>query len=96
MARQLICFLAISILAVGAATAQSIDCARAALMKWAGEHGFRAQTSDANGMYCRSVVIVGSRIPHTECGTEAELASYVFNQMVDTNVAQWTCGEIRP
>jgi hypothetical protein len=47
-------------------------------------------------LYCRSVIILGSRIPYTECGTEAELAAYVFNQIVDNNLVQWTCPEFRP
>jgi hypothetical protein len=96
MDKRLICFLASSILMVGAATAQTVDCAHATLMKWAGEHGFRVQTSDGNELYCRTTIIVGSRIPHNECGTEAELASYAFNQIVDNNLVQWTCGDYRP
>jgi hypothetical protein len=95
MDRRLISILALSILGVGA-NAQTVDCAHATLMKWAGEHGFRVQASDGNELYCRNVVILGSRIPHTECGTEAELRSYVFYQIVDNNLVQWTCPEFRP
>jgi hypothetical protein len=54
------------------------------------------QTSDGNALYCRSVFILGSRIPHTECETGAELKSYVCNQIVDDNLVQWTCPEYRP
>ena len=93
MDRRFICFLAFSILAVGAATAQTADC-HATLMKWASEHGFRLQTSDGNELYCRSVIIVGSRIPYNQCGTEAELASYALNQ-VDDDPVYWTCREFR-
>jgi hypothetical protein len=92
MGRRFICFLAFSNLAIGAAAAQSADCAQA-VVKWAGQHGFRLQTSDGNELYCRNVVIVGSRIPHMECGTAAELASYMFQ--VDNNVLFWTCNEYR-
>jgi hypothetical protein len=95
MVRRIIFFLAFSALAVGA-NAQTVDCAHATLMKWAGEHGFKMQTSDGNELYCRTVVILGSRIPYTECGTEAELAAYAFNQIVDLNLVQWTCPEFRP
>ena len=95
MNRRHICLLAFSMLAVGA-NAQTVDCAHATLMTWAGEHGFKVQTSDGNELYCRNVIILGSRIPHTECGTEAELTSFAFNQIVNNNQAQWTCGEPRP
>jgi hypothetical protein len=95
MGRRLICLLAFCILGIGA-NAQTVDCAHATLMKWADEHGFKAQTSDGNELYCRNVIIVGSRIPHTECGTEAELKTYVFNQIVNNNLVQWTCPEFRP
>ena len=92
MGRRFICFLAFSILPVGVAAAQTADCSHA-LLKWASGHGFRLQTSDGNELYCRNVILVGSRIPHTECGTEAELASYVFQ--VDNNVLSWTCNDYR-
>jgi hypothetical protein len=88
MGKRFICFLAFGILAVGPAAAQTADCAHA-LMKLASKHGFRLQTADGNELYCRSVIIVGSRIPHHECGTEAELASYLFE--VDNDVFFWTC-----
>jgi hypothetical protein len=93
MGRRFICFLAFSILAVGAAAAQTEDCAHAVLMKLANKHGFRLQTSDANELYCRNVMITGSRIPRTQCGTEAELASYLFQ--VDYDVFIWSCKEFR-
>jgi hypothetical protein len=95
MNRRLLCFLAFSILAVGA-NAQTVECAHATLMTWAREHGFKALTSDGTELYCRSAIITGSRIPHTECGTEAELKSYAFNQIVNNNLVQWTCSESRP
>jgi hypothetical protein len=87
------CLLASTILAVAPAAAQTADCAHATLMKWASEHGFRLQTSEANELYCRSVIITGSRIPHTECGTEAELASYA--SQVDKDRLFWTCQKQR-
>jgi hypothetical protein len=95
MLKRHILILAFSILTVGA-NAQTVDCTRATLMKWAGEHGFKVQTSDGNELYCRNMIVVGSRIPHTECGTEAELATYAINQIVDDNLAQWKCAEFRP
>ncbi len=95
MARRLICLLAFCISGIGA-NAQTVDCAHATLMKWASDHGFRMQPSDGKELYCRNVIIVGSRIPHTECGTETELRSYVFNQIVDNNLVQWTCRAFRP
>jgi hypothetical protein len=87
--------LAFCIMGVGA-NAQTVDCAHATLMKWAGERGFRVQTLDGNELYCRNVIIVGSRIPHTECGAESELKSVAFNQIVDDNLVQCTCPEFRP
>jgi hypothetical protein len=54
------------------------------------------QTSGGNELYCRNLVILDSRIPHSQCGTEAELASYAFNQIVNNNLVQWTCPEFRP
>ena len=95
MDKRLISFLAFGILAASA-NAQTVDCAHATLMKWASEHGFTVQISDGTELYCRGAIIVGSRIPHTECGTEAELAAYAFNQIVNNNAAQWTCGANRP
>jgi len=76
-------------LAVGPAAAQKPDCAHVTLMKWANKHGFRLQTSDGNELYCRDVIITGSRIPHTECGSEADVASYAFQ--VDDDALSWTC-----
>jgi hypothetical protein len=93
MCRRFICFLAFSILAVGAAAAQTADCTHAAVMKWASEHGFRLLTGDGNELYCRKVFILGSRIPYTECGTEAELASYLFQ--IGSDVVFWTCKDFR-
>jgi hypothetical protein len=95
MNRRILCCLAFSMLAVGA-KAQTVDCAHATLMKWAGEHGFRIQSVDGKELYCRSAMIVGSRIPNTECGTEAELKSYAFSEIVSNNVVQWICPEFRP
>jgi hypothetical protein len=95
MGRRFLCLLAFSLLAVGA-RAQPVNCEHATLVKWANEHGFKVQTSDGTELYCHSVIIVGSRIPHSECGTEAELRSYVFTQVVDENMIPWTCGELRP
>ena len=92
MSRRFICVLAFSLLAVGPAAAQTADCDHATLMKWASEHGFRMQTSDGNELYCRNVIITGSRIPHSECGTEAELASYAVQ--VDNDVLYWACKKI--
>jgi hypothetical protein len=93
MCRRFICFLAFSILAVGAGAAQTADCAHAALMKWADEHGYRLQTADGNELYCRQVFILGSRIPYTECGTEAELASYLFQ--IGSDVIFLPCNDYR-
>ena len=92
MGRRFICFLAFSIWAVGASAAEMPDCSHA-LMKWAGEHGFRLQTIGGNELYCRNVIIVGSRIPHNECGSEAELASYVYQ--VSNDRVYWACNEHR-
>jgi len=95
MARRFIGFLAFSILTVGTAVAQTLECDRAGLIKWATEHGFERQTSDGKGsdakeLYCRQVVVVGSRLAHTQCGTEADLVNYVFNDE-DSGVPYWTC-----
>lgn len=95
MLKRHILILAFSMMVVGA-NAQTVDCSHATLMKWASEHGFKVQTSDGNELYCRSVIILESRTPHTECGTEAELAAYAFNQIVDDSLMQWTCPEFRP
>jgi hypothetical protein len=92
MGRRFIYFVAFSILTVGAAAAQPSDCAQA-LMKLANKHGFRLQTSDGNELYCRNVIIVGSHIPRAECGTKAELASYLFQ--VDNDVSLRSCKEYR-
>jgi hypothetical protein len=89
MCRRFICFLAFSIWAVGPAAAQTADCTHAAVLKWAGEHGFRVLTGDGNEMYCRKVFILGSRIPYTECGTETELALYLFQ--IGSDVVFSTC-----
>jgi hypothetical protein len=94
MGKRFICFLAFSIFAVGAAAAQTADCGHAMLMKWASEHGFQLQTSDGNELYCRKIVTLDSRIPRTQCGTEAELASYMFLQA--DGALYWTCRESRP
>jgi hypothetical protein len=93
MGRRFFCFLAFGIWAVGAAgaagpAAQTADC-HAKLMKWADKHGFRVQTSDGTELYCRDIIILGSRIPYTECGTEEELASYAFQ--VDQHILSRTC-----
>ena len=92
MDRPLICFLAFSIFAVGAAAAQTADCRHATLVKWASEHDFWLQTSHGNEFYCRKIVITDSRMPRTQCGTEAELASYML-KLVDNGVLYWTCRE---
>jgi hypothetical protein len=93
MCRRFICFLAFSVLAVEAGAAQTADCAHAALMKWADEHGFRLQTVDGKELYCSKVFITGSRIPYTECGTEAELASYLFQ--IGSDVVFLPCNDYR-
>jgi hypothetical protein len=95
MIRRITWFLAFGMLGIGAAAAQTVGCAHATLMQWASEHGFRMQSLDGKELYCRDVIIVGSRIPTIECGTEAELTSYAFNQIVDNNLVQWTCPESR-
>ena len=91
MCRRFICFLAFSTLAVAAGAAQTADCAHAALIKWASEHGYRLQTADGTELYCRQVFITGSRIPYTECGTEAELATYLFQ--IGSDVVFLPCNE---
>jgi hypothetical protein len=91
MYRRFICFLAFSILAVGSGAAQTADCAHAELMRWASEHGYRLQTVDGSELYCRQVFILGSRIPYTECGTEADLASYLFQ--IGSDVVFLPCRE---
>jgi hypothetical protein len=75
MDRRLICFLAFSIFGVGVSAAETLDCTQT-LMKWARAQGFRLETSGGSEMYCRELIIVGSRIPYNQCGTEAEVASY--------------------
>jgi hypothetical protein len=85
----LICCLVFSVWAVGSAAAQAADCPHAMLMKWASQHGFRKQTSDGNEQYCRNVIITGSRIPHYECGSEADLASYAYE--LDDYDPHWSC-----
>jgi hypothetical protein len=94
MDKRFICVLAFSIFTIGAAAAQTVDCAHAALMKWASEHGFRLQISDGNELYCRKTIILGSHIPYTECGTEAEVASYAFDRMAGPDL-YWACREFR-
>lgn len=83
-------FLAFSVLAVGAAAAQAADCAHDAVMKWVGEHDFRLQTANGGELYCGKIIILGSRIPYTQCGTVAELKSYLLQ--VDGDVF-WSCRE---
>jgi len=92
MGKRIICFLAFSNLAVGAAAAQTSDCSQT-LMRWAGNHGFRLESSNGSALYCRDVIIVGSRIPHHECGTEAELVSYAYE--VGNDRVYWACNEHR-
>jgi hypothetical protein len=92
MAMRIICFFAFSSFAVGAAAAQTSDCSQM-LMRWAGNHGFRLESSNGSALYCRDAVIVGSRIPHHECGTEADLASYAYE--IGNDRFYWACSEYR-
>jgi hypothetical protein len=92
MGKRIICFLAFSHLAVGAASAQTSDCSQT-LMRWAGNHGFRLENSTGSAQYCRDVIIVGSRIPHHECGTPSELASYALE--IGSTRVYWACSEYR-
>jgi hypothetical protein len=78
MGRRFICFLAFSIWTVGASALRAGDCTHDAVMKWVSEHDFRLQTADGSELYCGKVLVLGSRIPYTQCGTEAELKSYLF------------------
>ena len=89
---RFICFLAFSIFGVGVSAAEALDCTQT-LMQWARAQGFRLETSGGSEMYCRDLIIVGSRIPHNQCGTAAELASYA-REVADEHV-YWACKEYR-
>ncbi len=95
MKRRFIGFLAFSIFTVGTAVAHAVECDRAGLIKWATEHGFERQASEGKGsegkeLYCRHIVFVGSRLAHTQCGTEANLVIYVST---DRDSPYWACPE---